>query len=78
MVPMLEPGCKVGRSVPAARGRLLVGCGVDWLEPPAGGFCVVVNGVCAMAEALPRSAAAIKSFFMEICPVFSSWFYLVQ
>ena len=70
---MLEPGCKVGRSVPDAWGRLFVGCGVDWLEFPAGGFCVVVNGVWAMAEALPRSATAINNvFFMEIYPIFSS------
>ena len=64
----MDPGCKVGRSVPEARGRLFVGCGDDWLEPPAGGFCVVVNGAWAMADALPKSMTATNNFFIVIYP----------
>lgn len=46
MTPTAEPGCTVGASVPDAWGKLVVGCVVDSLDDPAGGFCVVVNEFC--------------------------------
>lgn len=58
VLPTLEPAWLVGCSVPEARGKLFVVFGVDSLDPPAGGFWVVVSGFCASAGAAPRTANA--------------------
>ncbi len=67
--PTADPGCSVLFSVPAAFGRLFVGSGVELLEPPAGGLCVVVSGFCASAGAAARMANAIISVFMTGVPL---------
>lgn len=67
--PTVDPGCWVGFSVPAACGRPFVVFGVDWLEFPAGGFCVVVNEFCANAGAAPRITSAVISVFMIDVPL---------
>ena len=61
--PTVEPGCCVGRSVPDAWGRLFVGCTVDSLDAPVGGFCVVVSEFWAsVGVAASKVAASIKLF----------------
>ena len=68
---MPDPGWFVGRSVPAAWGKLFVVFGDDSLDPPAGGLCVVVNGFCASAGAAPRMAnARIRVFMTWVLPLF--------
>lgn len=52
--------------MPAAWGKLVVGCGVDWLDCPAGGFCVVVNGAWASAEPAESIIAATNNLFMRV------------
>ena len=67
VLPTADPGCWVGRSVPAACGKPFVVFGVDWLEFPAGGVCVVVNEFCAKAGAAPRmTSAAIKVLMVGV------------
>ena len=67
--PTADPGCWVGFSVPADCGKPFVVFGVDWLEFPAGGLCVVVNEFCASAGAAPRMANATISVFMTSIPL---------
>lgn len=63
--PTFDPGWFVGRSVPEALGKLFVVFGVDSLEPPAGGFWVVVSGFCASAGTAPRMAnARVRAFII--------------
>lgn len=69
VLPTVDPGCCVGFSVPEACGRLCVVFAVDSLEPPAGGFCVVVSGFCASAGVAPRIANATISVFMTVFPL---------
>ncbi len=68
--PTLDPGWFVGRSVPAACGKLFVVFGDDSLDPPAGGFWVVVREFCASAEAAPRMAnARTRVFIVKVPPL---------
>ena len=70
--PMAKPGWFVGCSVPAALGRLFVVFGVDSLDPPAGGLCVVVSEFCASAgAALKMAHATINVFITEVLSLFT-------
>ena len=66
--PTAEPGCCVGFSVPAAWGTLFAVFGVDSLELPAGGLCVVVSGFCANAGAAAKIASAAINVFITGVP----------
>jgi len=58
--------------VPEALGRLFVVFGVDSLDPPAGGLCVVVSGFCASAGAALKIAhATIRVLITGILSLFT-------